>query len=140
MNVARTIARILLGVLFIFAGGMDFFVSSPQPMPGLMGVFNDVFFKSHWVLFLGAAQVVLGALLLVNRFVPVALIMLAAFLYNSFGFHITMAPSSLWAPVICTALGLFVAWPYRELFAPIFAAKPLVSDRSETAARTAREA
>lgn len=133
MKIVAIIARILLGLLFVFAGGSDFFISSPPPQPGLAGQFDTLFFASHWVLFLGAAQFTVGALLLVNRFVPVALIMLAAFLYNSFGFHVTMSPSILWAPAICTALGLVVAWPYRRLFAPIFAAKPALTDRPETA-------
>jgi uncharacterized membrane protein YphA (DoxX/SURF4 family) len=140
MNIAAIIARILLGLLFVVAGGSDFLISSPPPQPGLAGQFEHVFFASHWVLFLGAAQLTLGALLLVNRFVPVALIMLTAFLYNSFGFHITMSPSALWAPAVCTVLGLIVAWPYRGLIAAIFAAKPQVADRPETAVRTVRAA
>jgi hypothetical protein len=140
MNIVAIIARILLGLLFVIAGGSDFLISSPPPQPGLAGQFDAVFFASHWVLFLGAAQFTLGALLLVNRFVPVALIMLAAFLYNSFGFHITTSPSVLFAPAICTVLGLIVAWPYRGLFALLFAAKPQVSDRRQTRLRSVRAA
>ncbi len=130
MTIARTAARIIIGVLFLFAGGSDFFMSTPPPLPGLAGVFNDVFFKSHWVLFLGAAQVVIGVLMLTNRFVPVALIMLAAFLYNSFGFHLTLAPSALFAPILVFALWLIVATKYRALFAPLFVANPVVPDQA----------
>jgi putative oxidoreductase len=124
MKIAATIARLILGLGFIFAGASIFFISSPPPQPGLAGAFNDVFFKSHWVLFLGVAQFTLGALMLVNRFVPVALIVLAAFLYNSFAFHLTMAQSSLWAPVFVLVLWLLVALRYRRLFAPIFKPRP----------------
>lgn len=123
MNIVRTIARILLGLLFIFAGAMAFFIKTPPPLPGLAGTFNQVFFQSHWVLFISTVQIVLGVLFLINRYVPIALILLAAFLYNSFAFHILMAPSGLFAPIVVTALWLFVGWPYRALFAPIFAAK-----------------
>lgn len=124
MNIARIIVRVLVGVLFIFAGASDFF-TTPPPMPGLVGAFNELFFKSHWVLFLAVAQIAIGGLLVVNRFVPVALIMLAAFLYNSFGFHITIFPAAIWAPIVVTAAWVFIAWPYRALFAPIFRAKPI---------------
>jgi uncharacterized membrane protein YphA (DoxX/SURF4 family) len=124
MKILTTVARILLGLLFVFAGAMPFFMSAPAPLPGLAGVFNQVFFTSHWALFLGAAQLVIGLLLLVNRFVPVALIMLAAFLYNSFAFHITMAQSGLPAPIIVLVLGYLVARPYRAVFAPLFTAEP----------------
>lgn len=124
MNIVTTTARIILGILFIAAGASAFFISSPPPLPGLAGAFNDVFFRSHLVLFVGAAQLALGVLLVINRFVPVALIMLAAFLYNSFAFHITMAPTSLFAPVIVLALWYLVARRYRALFAPLFAPSP----------------
>jgi putative oxidoreductase len=124
MKVAAAIARILLGLLFTTAGTFSFFIAHPAPIPGLAGEFIDVFYRSHWALFVAVAQVTLGVLLLVNQFVPVALIVLAAFLYNSFAFHITMAPSAAPVPVIVLALWFLVAWPYRRLFAPIFVAKP----------------
>jgi len=135
MTIATTVARILLGILFVFAGASDFFISTPPPLPGLAGTFNEVFFKSHWVLFIAVAQLTLGVLLLINRFVPVALIILAAFLYNSFAFHLLMAQSSLFAPVIVFALWFVVALKYRELFAPIFAAKPALPAAQNVACR-----
>jgi hypothetical protein len=48
-----------------------------------------------------------------------------AFLYNSFAFHITMAQSALFAPIIVLPLRLLIATEYRAVFAPIFAARPL---------------
>ncbi len=124
MKIAATIARILLGLLFTFAGASMFLISTPPPQPGLAGAFNAIFFHSHWALFVGSAQLVIGVLLLVNRYVPVALIILAGFLYNSFAFHILIAPSGLFAPIIVTALWLVVSLQYRQLFAPLFRAKP----------------
>ena len=125
MNILTTMARIVLGLIFVLAGAIPFFVTTPLPLPGLAGTFNQVFYQSHWVLFLGAAQIAAGVLLLVNRWVPIALVILAAFLYNSFAFHITMAQSGLPAPVIALILGLIVARPYRDVFAPLFNARPL---------------
>jgi putative oxidoreductase len=65
-------------------------------------------------------KIVAGSLLLANRFVPVALIVLAGFLYNSFAFHLTMMPIAIPAPIIATVLWVIVALKYRSLFAPIF--------------------
>lgn len=124
MNVIAAIARILLGLLFLAAGVIGFVNQTPPPMPGLAGQFLAAFTQSHWSLFVGAVQIVLGALQLVNRFVPLALIMLAAFLYNSFAFHITMLPSVLVLPVIVLALWFVVALQYRAVFAPLLQAKP----------------
>ena len=81
--------------------------------------------------FVSAVQLLLGALLLVNRFVPVALIMLAAFVYNSFAFHSTMAQSAIFAPFVVAALLVVVAWPYRALFAPLFVAQPLPTGQAK---------
>jgi uncharacterized membrane protein YphA (DoxX/SURF4 family) len=119
MTIAATIARLLLGLLFVFAGSMPFIMSSPPPQPGLAGAFNDVFFHSHWALFVGAAQIVIGLLLLVNRYVPIALIMLAAFLYNSFAFHLTMAPAALPGPVVVLVLWLLIVARYRSRLAAL---------------------
>ncbi len=124
MKIARLVARILLGVAFVGTGVIPFFVTTPTPLPGLAGTFNQVFYASHWAQFVGFAQVVAGVLLLANRFVPIALIILAAFLYNSFAFHITMAQSALFAPIIVLALWFLIAWEYRAVFAPILAARP----------------
>jgi len=101
-------------------------VGHPLCSRGCHAVF---FYQSHWTLFVGAAQIVIGILLLTNRFVPVALIMLAAFIYNSFAFHITMLPQGLFAPVIVLILGYIVARPYSGLFAPLFRPQPLRTQR-----------
>src|SRR6185437_5233349 len=123
MNVVSIVARILLGLCFAGIGALTFFMPAPPPMSGTVGQFNAAFFQSHWNLFIAAAQLVLGVLLLINRFVPVALIILAAFLYNSFAFHITMLPAFVLAPIIVLVLWFLVAWPHRAVFAPIFRAK-----------------
>lgn len=119
MNIAATVSRIILGLLFTFAGVMAFVITSPPPEPGLAGAFNTLYVHSHWAMFVGAAQLVIGILFLANRYVPIALIMLAAFLYNSFAFHITMAPSALFAPVIVLVLCVPIALKYRSAFAPL---------------------
>jgi putative oxidoreductase len=124
MNIVRTIARILLGLVFVAAGVAGLLIA-PPPQPGLAGEFSSVVYASHFMNFVSAAQLLLGALLLLNRFVPVALIMLAAFIYNSFAFHSTMAQSAIIAPFVVAALLVVVAWPYRAFFAPLFVARPL---------------
>jgi putative oxidoreductase len=101
-----------------------YFLGNPPPQPGLAGQFDAAFFASHYALFVGAAQLTIGVLLLLNRFVPVALVMLAAFVYNSFAFHATMAPSSLWAPFVLIALAMPTALRYRAAFAAFLAAAP----------------
>ena len=125
MKISALIARILLGLIFAGLGSLAFFIHNPPPQPGLAGEFNSIFYQSHWVQFVAFAQVVAGLLLLANRYVPVALIILAGFLYNSYAFHITLQPIGLVAPIVATILWLLVALQYRDIFAPVFRAKPI---------------
>ena len=124
VNIVTTATRLLLGAGLAFAGGSMYCIGNPPPQPGLAGEFDTAFFASHYALFVGAVQLAIGVLLLLNRFVPVALIMLAAFVYNSFAFHATMAPSSLWAPFVLIALALPTALRYRAAFAAFSTAAP----------------
>ena len=73
---------------------------------------NHALYASHWMLFVGFAQLLIGISFLSNRFVPVALIMMAAFLYNSFAYHVTTSPALLALPLLATALSFLVV-PYR---------------------------
>lgn len=123
MKIASLIARILLGLLFVFAGVFTFFLKSPMPVPGIAGEVNLALFQSHWILAVALAQAVAGILLLVNRYVPVALIILAAFLYNSFAFHVLTSPQGLPMFGIAFVLWFTAAWPYRAAFAMLFNAK-----------------
>jgi putative oxidoreductase len=89
MKIATHIARVLLGLLFFVFGlnGLHPFIPT-GPMPGgLAGQFMTVFFQSHWVLFVAFFQTLSGALLLVNRFVPLALAILGPVIVNILLFH-----------------------------------------------------
>jgi putative oxidoreductase len=124
MSVVSVIARVLLGLIFTFAGISPLFISNPAPMPGLAGTLNTAFFQSHWIYAISLAQVVAGVLLLANRYVPVALVILAAFLYNSLAFHGLTMPEMLPLPIAVVALWVLAALPYRTHFASLFTAKP----------------
>ncbi len=120
-------ARIVLGLLFTLAGASGFilsFVGAPPPQPGLAGQFQEVFFQSHWVLFVDGVQLVSGILLLTNRYVPLALVLLGAVLSNILTFHITMQPAGIVPGAIATLLWARLAFAYRANLAPIFERLP----------------
>ena len=134
MQILRTIVRTLIGLLFIFAGVMTFLIA-PPPQPGLAGSVNNALYHSHWSLFVAFAQIVLGVLLVTNRYVPLALVILFAFLYNSFAYHLGTSPYVLAAPIIIAALAVFIGWPYRAAFSAALHAKPEKSSQHEPALR-----
>ena len=129
MSVVSLIARVLLGLLFTFAGVSPLFMGNPPAMPGLVGTFNAVFYQSHWIFAIAFAQFAAGVLLLANRFVPVALIILAGFMYNSLAFHSLLMPSTLPIPLVVVALWFLACLPYRANFAALFTAKPRASEK-----------
>jgi putative oxidoreductase len=124
MKVAVIVARILLGVIFAFFGLNGFLQFLKGPMPtGLAGQFMTVFFQSHWVLAVSAVQLVGGLLLLVNRYVPLALALLGPVIVNIILYH-SLISSMMWQPAgLVTILWFFLFYWYRANFAGLFVAK-----------------
>ena len=115
-------ARIVLGLVFTLAGGSIFFLIGhpPAPPPGLAGTFFDAFFESHWVVFVDLVELFAGILLLINRFVPFALVLLAAILCNILVFHVTMQPQTIALPLILAALWFVPAYRHRATLLSLF--------------------
>jgi putative oxidoreductase len=121
MKIAVLVARILLGLLFLVFGLNGFFHFIPMPPPpGLAGQYFTVLFVSHYLVPVFLLQVVGGVLLLVNRYVPLALILLGPVLVNILMFHSLMAPEGLPMALITTVLWLIVFAGVRKAFAGVF--------------------
>lgn len=102
------IARYLLGLMITIFGlnGFLHFIPQPPPANPLAMQFLVAVSASHFAAFFFALQV-LGGLLLSGFFVPLALTVLAAELYNILAFHLTMAPASI-APALDRSAGSIV--------------------------------
>jgi len=121
MKILTTIARILLGLIFVFFGSNGFLHFLPMPpLPqGVTGEYLHAFFASGYVYIISGFQVAGGLLLLIGRFVPLGLTILAAIIVNIWAFHLLMAPEGLPPAVVVTILELFLVWSYRDRFAGI---------------------
>jgi len=125
MNKLTIVARVLLGLLFTFAGVAGFYVAfNPPPTePGYAGMFQTAFFGSHFALFVDAVQGITGFFILINRYVPLALVTLAAVIANILVFHSTMAPLGVFPGFIAAVLWFVVASSVRGSFAPLLVAR-----------------
>jgi uncharacterized membrane protein YphA (DoxX/SURF4 family) len=124
MKTTVLIARVLLGLLFLVFGLNGFLQFIPAPPPsGIAGQFLGALFVTHYLSVVFALQIVAGALLLVNRFVPVALTILAPLLVNIALFHAFMAPAGYAPAVIAVVLWAIVFARERGAFRPLLAAK-----------------
>jgi putative oxidoreductase len=126
MKIASIVARYLLGLMFTIFGLNGFlnFIHQPPPTNPLALQFFGAIVASHFAAFFFAAQVLGGLLLLSGYFVPLALTVLAAELYNILAFHLTMAPESIAPALVACVLWILVFLQCRESFKGIFRAKP----------------
>jgi putative oxidoreductase len=110
MRTASVVARYLAGVIFLVFGLNGFLHFIPLPPPsGIAGQFMVALYVSHYLWVIFAFQVIAGVLLLVNRYVPLAVAVLAPVIVNILSFHALMAPSGL-------PLALFVALLWTVIF------------------------
>jgi putative oxidoreductase len=125
MKTTSTVARYLLGIMFtVFGlnGFLNFIHQSPPTNPLALQFFGAIF-ASHFAAFFFAGQVIAGLLLVFGFFVPLALTLLAAELYNILAFHLTMAPGSIAPALVACVLWILVFLQYRKSFKGIFSAK-----------------
>ena len=122
MKILTIIVRVLLGLAFCVFGANAFlrFLPMPEPPPNLAGDYIKVFFASGYVYFIGGFQLLGGLLLLIGKFVPLGLTILAGVIVNIIIFHALMAPEGFPPAIVATVLELFLLWRYREAFTPLF--------------------
>jgi putative oxidoreductase len=126
MKIVAIVARYLLGLIFTVFGLNGFlqFIHQPPPPNPVAMQFLVAVSTSHFAAFFFAMQVLGGLLLLSGFFVPLALTVLAAELFNILAFHLTMAPSSIAPALVACVLWILVFTQYRASFHGIFKARP----------------
>ena len=136
MKITALIARILLGFVFLVFGlnGFLHFIPMP-PQEGAAAQFLGALFVSHFLVVVFLLQLVPAVLLLVNRYVPLALTLLGPVLANIVLFHLFMAPAGLTLPLVLSVFWALVAYRHRAAFAGIFSAQtqPSVGNFSSAA-------
>ena len=121
MRIASTVARYLLGLTFTVVGLNGFlqFLPAPPPPP-LAAQFVGALVASHYIVPIFLIQLVCGLLFLANRYVPLALTMLAPVLVNILLFHMTMDLKGIVPGIIATICWLLVFSRVRPAFAGLF--------------------
>src|ERR1700678_1539651 len=119
------IAPGLLGLVFFSFGVVGFLSLGPKgPMPtGLAGQFVTALVQSHYGLVVDALQIVGGALLLVNRYVPLGLTILGPIIVNIFLYHLLRYHRGVGIAIVVAILWCIVAYYHRQSFAGLFVQK-----------------
>ena len=123
--ITKTAVRLLLGAIFTVFGLNGFLHFIPQPPPaGLAAVFvGGLGASGYFFPLLKGTEVLVGLALLSNRFVPLALTVLAPIVVNIVAFHAFLAPSGVALPLVIVALGVYLAYTERAVFAPLLRAR-----------------
>ena len=122
MKIVTLIARLLLGLIFVvfgLNGFLNFLNMGPMP-PGLAGQFIGALAQSHYLWVVAAVQVAGGALMLLNRFVPLGLVLLGPIIVNIISYHLFLNRSGAMLAIVVVILWLIVFNGHRQYFSGIF--------------------
>ncbi len=121
MKTVSLIARYLLALIFLVFGMnhyLNFISMGPIP-PGYIGQFLGVLVASHYLYVVAFLEVVPAILLLINRYVPLALVVLGPIIVNILLSQILLAPSMVAIGAVVAILWCLTAWPLRAAFLPL---------------------
>ena len=117
MKITTVIARFLLGLIFLVFGLNGFLHFIPASLPsGTAGQFVGALFVSNYLVVVFLLQLISAVLLLINRYVPLALTLLAPIIVNILLFHALMAPNGLSLALFVTVLWIVVFLSVRSSF------------------------
>jgi putative oxidoreductase len=122
MKIVTLIARLLLGLIFVvfgLNGFLNFISMGPMPT-GLAGQFVGALALSHYFWVVAALQVAGGVLLLVNRFVPLGLVLLGPVIVNIVLYHVFLNLTGIALAIVVVILWLIVFYAHRQYFSGIF--------------------
>jgi putative oxidoreductase len=128
MKIAILVSRLLLGIVFFGFGlnGVLHLKAAPPMTPGDAASFITILMTHNYMNFVALLMVIAGLLLLVGRFVPLALVILGPILVNILLFHLLLLHEDAALPLALIAVEVFLIFAYRLSFRALFDAAPEV--------------
>ncbi len=123
------VARVAQGIIFLGSGIFGMLMAlgvvpmppQKEPLSEAAAAFMAGLFKSGYLFqLIKATEIVSGALLLANRFTPLALILLAPIVVNIFAVHALLMPSGLPIGILVVVLEAYLGWAYRGSYRALF--------------------
>jgi uncharacterized membrane protein YphA (DoxX/SURF4 family) len=119
------IARVLLGLMFLVFGLNGFlnFIPAPKDLPQDVITVSTGLMMGGYMAVVSGTEIIVAVLLLTNRFVPLALALLAPIVVGIITFHVAIAPATIGPGIVVLLMELYLAWVYRAAFRPMLAAR-----------------
>ena len=120
-----TLARLALGGVFFVFGLNVFlqFIPQPPPDPRALPFLGGLAAAPYMFPLLGAVEVGVGLALLSNRFVPLALVVLAPLMVHILLFHAFLSMAGMGMVVVLLAAQLWLVRAHWGAFAPLVRAR-----------------
>lgn len=117
-------ARVIFGLAFTVFGlnGFFNFLPPPEPTPEGGAFLGALAATGYFFPFLKLVETICGVLILIGRWVPLALTVIASVVLNILLYHLFLDPAGLVIPIVLTLLGIYLAWAYKDRFSSVLAA------------------
>lgn len=130
MKIAIIVVRVLLGALFVFSAVVVLFNIKMGEMPKLgpeaTAFMTGLMATGYFMKLLKITELVCGILLIVNRWAPLATVMLFPISLNIIFYHVYLTEAKdVPMSVFVLLANLFLAYAYRKNYAGLLATKPL---------------
>jgi hypothetical protein len=117
--------RILLGLIFFIFGLNNILHFIPMPLPSGDALTWFGIMAAHGIMtFVGVIMTIAGLLLLVGRFVPLALTLIAPIIVNILLYHALLWPHGFVPAAIATVLEVVLLIAFWRSFAPLLIPDP----------------
>ena len=121
MKYIPLVSRLLLGLIFFIFGlnNILHFLHMPYPSGDALTWFG-IMAAHGWMTFVGVIMVIGGLLLLVGRFVPLALVLLGPVIVNILLYHALLWPHGYAPAIVVAVLEVVLLAFYHRSFLPLF--------------------
>ncbi|HUX54187.1 MAG TPA: DoxX family membrane protein [Williamwhitmania sp.] len=118
MKKVNFVIQIVLGVLLLIFGLNKFFGFLPMmPMPATAANFGGALMATGYMMnMIAIVEVLVGALLVINKFVPLALLFLAPLTVNIIAFHLFLDLSGIGPGALVALLNIYLFFVYRSAY------------------------
>jgi hypothetical protein len=121
-----TVARLLFGLAWLVFGLNHFVPFLPPPdaaavPPDALSFFGALMETGYMLPLIKGTEVVVGLALVTNRFVPLALVVIAPVLVNIVLVNAFLVPAGLGIALIFVAFAVYLAWVHREAYRGLLA-------------------
>ena len=121
MKISKIIARVLLGLILLIFGLNGFLQFMPMPEMSteageLMGALASA---GYFFPIIAIVEIIVGVLLLINKYIALALIVLFPIMLNALLFHLFLDIAGIGAAALAITLNIFLLITYKEKFKEI---------------------